>query len=97
VEVPAAFLSQVSTWLERQRSYPVAARRLGQEGEVLVRLRLDGSGRAVEAALVGTTGHRLLDEAVLRMVEKAQPFPPPPIPMGKTLECLVPVRFRSRP
>lgn len=89
----ANYLAALSERLERHKIYPVAARRLGLDGESLVQLRLDDTGRAVSVRIVRGTGHRMLDDAILRMVANAQPFPAPRIPRGEIFECVVPVRF----
>lgn len=89
----ASYLATLSGRLERHKNYPIAARRLGLEGEALVQLRLDDTGRAISVRIVRSTGHRMLDDAILRMVAEAQPLPAPRIPRGEIFECVVPVRF----
>jgi protein TonB len=48
--------------------YPLAARRLREQGQVLVRVRVDESGRPSQTLLQQTSGSRLLDEAALAAV-----------------------------
>jgi protein TonB len=48
--------------------YPRRARRLGQEGTVIVQARLDGLGDVRETRIITSSGHRLLDEAALKAV-----------------------------
>jgi protein TonB len=43
--------------------YPAAARRRGVEGTVLVRLKVDGRGRVLDAEVLRSSGSKLLDEA----------------------------------
>ena len=49
-------------------SYPLAARRLREQGQVLVRVRVDETGRPAQAVLQQSSGSRTLDEAALAAV-----------------------------
>lgn len=60
--------------LERLRElkrYPKAARRLGQEGVVLVEVRIGPDGHLEEAAVKRGSGYPLLDRDALRLLEAA--------------------------
>jgi len=46
--------------------YPAVARRMGQEGTVKLRLRIDREGAVTDAEIVRGSGHRLLDKAALK-------------------------------
>jgi len=48
--------------------YPAAARRLGEQGVVVVRVRVAADGRAEQIELAGSSGSARLDEAALRSV-----------------------------
>lgn len=50
--------------------YPAASRRGGEEGTVVIRLRVDERGRPVELSVVQSTGYNRLDEAALQAVRK---------------------------
>ncbi len=49
--------------------YPMAARRRGQEGRVLLRVLVTPAGQAGSVSLLRTSGHRLLDKAAMAAVE----------------------------
>jgi serine protease Do len=55
--------------------YPVASRRLGEEGVVLVSLKVSSTGCATGAAIVGSSGSALLDDAVLEFYETMEFIP----------------------
>ena len=55
--------------------YPPASRRLGEEGVVMVSLRVSSSGCVTGAAIVGSSGSELLDDAVLQFYETLEPIP----------------------
>lgn len=70
--------------------YPPEAVLRGIEGEALVQLALDPSGRILSAQLARSSGHAILDEAALRAVRSLKTVP------GGGREAMLPVRFRLR-
>ena len=50
--------------------YPLAARRQGTEGRVVLRARVLADGRCVEVHIVRSSGHALLDESALATVRR---------------------------
>ncbi len=54
----------------RPPGYPLAARRLGLEGRVLLRVEVDRTGAVKHVAITKSSGHRLLDEAARRAMDK---------------------------
>lgn len=50
--------------------YPLAARRLGLEGRVLLRVDVDRTGAVKHVAITRSSGHRILDEAARRAMDK---------------------------
>jgi periplasmic protein TonB len=92
--VAGEYEQQVSRWVERQRQYPLAARRRGMEGTAIVRIQLDGDGALLEARLVRDTGHAVLDRAALEMIHRAAPYPRAPYTLASsTIEVFVPIEF----
>jgi len=69
------FLAQVRQRIDRHKHYPYAARRQQVEGRVTVRfvIRPDGSVEGLQ--LVTKSGSSLLNEAALKAVMDASPFP----------------------
>lgn len=70
--------------------YPAEAVRRGQQGEVLLRIRIDPGGVPGEIRIARSSGVRILDDAARRGVVRATPLPSAP----GWVE--VPVRFRLR-
>lgn len=95
--LPAArgqYEQQIARWVERQRDYPLAARRRGVEGIAIIRLLLAADGSLLNAQIVRDTGVALLDRAALGMVERAAPYPALPVGLGGSqVEILVPIHF----
>jgi TonB family protein len=73
--------------------YPAASRRLG-EGVVLVSFRIAASGCATDAAIVGSSGSELLDDAVLQFYETLEFIPA--ATGGKNVDATVRAPFAFR-
>jgi len=76
--------------------YPPRAIELGQQGEALVRVRLDTAGAAVEILLHRGTGHDLLDKAALAAVRGWQFMPAMRNGHAVAAWVEIPVRFHLR-
>lgn len=95
---PAPRAAPVATAQARERAqrrlnehvfYPQEAIDRGLEGEVKLRLLLDGSGRVMDAAVLAGSGHPLLDRAALDAARQIGR-----IDAGGARELLLPVVFR---
>ena len=71
--------------------YPPEAIARGLEGEVLVLIIIDESGRVIAARVEQGSGHRILDDAALHAVRSLRS-----LPADAPREALLPVRFRLR-
>jgi len=78
-----------------KRRYPEEARDLELEGEVVVAITVDRTGRlAGPARIAKSSGHKCLDREALRMVAAAAPFAALPDEcQRRTAEFTVPIRF----
>jgi protein TonB len=70
--------------------YPPAARRLGWNGAVTVSFVVLENGLARDIRIVKSSGHDILDQAVVKTIRQIQPFPRPPA----KAELTVPIVFR---
>lgn len=93
-ETPARWLSRLGAHLERRKRYPAKARARREQGTVYVRFSIDPGGNVLSVSLARSSGFALLDDAVLSLVRRASPMPPPPAGAKRTL--VVPVRFSTR-
>ncbi|PKO36147.1 MAG: energy transducer TonB [Betaproteobacteria bacterium HGW-Betaproteobacteria-6] len=71
--------------------YPAEAIARGQEGEVLVLIIIDETGKVSAARVEQGSGHALLDDAALRAVRSLQS-----LPADAPRQVVLPVRFRLR-
>lgn len=89
-----AWTARLSAHIAGYRLFPAEA--LGQTGEARVGFVIDRSGRLVSRALAARTGSRLLDDAALEIVTRAQPFPAPPSELKEeTFYFVVPIVFNG--
>jgi protein TonB len=94
----ADYVATIQAWLHRHKKYPSRARRRHQEGTALLYFVLDRQGNVLKHELRESTGYRLLDREILRMLKRAQPLPPMPASMPQTtLELLAPIQFKLSP
>lgn len=68
----------ISARVKQNEEYPQMARRRHWEGTAVVQVTLTQDGKIVSAAVVESSGKQILDDAALRMIQKASPLPPPP-------------------
>lgn len=89
--------SDVLAHLARRKRYPRAARRAGEEGVAVINLTMNRSGYVVDYALIESSGSARLDAEATALIERAQPFPPPPPEVaGNTITLVVPIDFALR-
>jgi len=89
--------SRIAAALERTKRYPSEARQRRQQGVTQVAFTLDRKGYLVASHIVRGSGYASLDQETLHMLQRAQPFPPPPTELsGERVDLIVPVRFNLR-
>jgi len=92
-----AYARRLLASLERHKHYPRSARARRLEGVTLLWIRMDRSGRVLSSRISESSGHRVLDHAVLATVRKASPLPALPASDARAeLELIVPIAFRMR-
>lgn len=96
--IRARYEQKISAWLQQHRIYPSEAQEQKLAGNPLLRVRMDRSGNVKLFIVDRSSGHDVLDQAALQMVNRANPFPAPPenYPGGALLEFLIPVTFKAR-
>ncbi|MBY0354290.1 MAG: TonB family protein [Rickettsiales bacterium] len=97
-EVIARYEQELSGWLERHKVYPESAADAGIEGRVIVRVQMNRSGKVLGSYVEKSSGHPVLDKAVLAQVRRADPFPAAPVtyPGSELLEFRFPVTLYIR-
>jgi periplasmic protein TonB len=95
----SAALSQYGNTLGRaiakHKSYPKIAQMRGWQGDVILDLKLDGSGNIISVNIKENSGYESLDNQAIEMARKAAPYPMPPEALrGRSFNLSVPVSFK---
>jgi protein TonB len=93
--VVATWRNQIVTILERNKRYPPEARARGEQGVTRLAFSIDSQGRLLSSRIVTSSGSAVLDAETLALVQRAQPYPPPPAELAGS-EMTVPVSFSIR-
>ena len=81
--------------ISKHKKYPKIAQMRGWQGEAIVELELDGSGKLKSKKITQSSGYEVLDKQALEMVEKAVPFPTPPEALrNSNFTIVIPVPFK---
>jgi protein TonB len=87
--------SSIAALLERNKKYPADAR--NDRGIAQVAFSLDRKGHVTSSRIITTSGSPALDREALEMIQRSQPFPPPPSALpGTEVSLTVPVRFNMK-
>lgn len=88
------YMERLRRWVAKFKKFPPEARKLKQEGTVVVAFVLARDGVVLDAQIERSSGFPLIDEAALAMLCGASPVPPvPPSYPGDRLSIALPVRY----
>lgn len=89
------YLFQVRQLLEKNKHYPMLARRRHEEGVVVLRFVIHADGAFTSLQVARSSGHASLDEAAQETVQRVRRFPPLPSELQRSqLQIEVPLAFR---
>jgi periplasmic protein TonB len=71
-------LRAIRRQIQQTHAYPDAARREGLQGTALVAFRIASDGAVERLEIERSSGSRILDDASLRTIRRAAPYPPYP-------------------
>lgn len=93
----ADYFSMLSAHLNRRKSYPAEARKARQQGIVTVRFTVDRNGNVSGAGIKASSGHAVLDDATLALLQRVAPLPKFPASMQKDSVTLsLPIAYSLR-
>lgn len=90
------YIDRLAAAIERERDYPVAARRRGEQGRVTLAIVIATNGRLISADVVGSSGFDVLDKAALGMVRRATLPPLAPGLGAESASFTIPIVFAVR-
>ncbi len=89
------YLAGLRALIEQRKEYPALARKGGMEGTVCIGCLLSRKGELKTAAIVRSSGHRLLDAAALRTIRGVGEFPAvPPEIKGDFFSFVAPITYQ---
>jgi protein TonB len=92
--VKAAYLRSIASLIDRQKSYPLMARKGRQQGIVNVVFTLDQDGLLDNCQVKESSGFRPLDQAALKAVRQVRRYPDPPPALGEKPSFQIAISFR---
>lgn len=93
----ADYFSLISAHLNRRKTYPVEAKRARQEGVVTIRFTVDRNGNVSGVSVKRGSGHALLDQATLDLLQRVAPLPRMPASMQRDSVTLsLPIEYSLR-
>jgi protein TonB len=87
----SAYQSTLSSRLEKNKNYPMMARRRGMEGTVKMKLVISATGSLVNSEIVASSGHEILDKEALKLVRSVFPIKHN---ADKQISVVVPVMYK---
>lgn len=88
------YLDALTSHIGAHKFYPLAARRRGVEGSVVIRFTLLAGGLVSD---LECQGHKLLRSAACEAVNNSRPLPPPPAALQLPLAIEFSMRFTLSP
>lgn len=82
--------SHIQSGIQQNIHYPRTARRMGWEGRVVVEFIICEDGNVKNIQIAESSGYDALDRNAVNTIERAAPFPIPPIPA----KLIIPVIYR---
>jgi protein TonB len=90
----AAYKTKVQRKLERNKKYPPSARSGKMEGTATVRFTINRSGKVTSTQLVKSSGFPILDDEVMGLLRRVDPFPEFPKELtDNSITLTAPIRF----
>lgn len=89
------YKSLLALWFRRHQVYPKEAQRQKLEGRGLLLIVIDREGRIHDYAIARSTGHTMLDRAMIAMMDRANPVPRLPDSYTAPLyHARIPIEFK---
>ena len=93
----ASYRSILASHLQRFKQYPSAARASGIQGTTSLSFTVTRTGRVTASRLARSSGHAVLDQETLAIIQRAQPLPPfPPEMREASMSLTAPFSFTIR-
>ena len=89
-----AWQKEINKILENNKRYPSQVRTQRKRMVTRVAFNMDRQGKVTSARIAASSGFSAFDQAALELIERAQPYPPPPAVLpGAEVLVVVPIWF----
>jgi periplasmic protein TonB len=92
-DIRAAYQKQLKELIEREKQYPLLARRGRQQGLVVVEFDISRTGELSSVRVARSSGHSLLDRSALKAVRAVGRFPEPPAMLQENRRYQISISF----
>lgn len=87
-----AYFQRLKDLIRQHKRYPEEAKRRGQEGTVIVKIKITETGKIEKVEILKSSGIPALDRETLRVLKSLGTLPPPPL--SKPLELNLEVEYK---
>lgn len=85
----------LANWIARHKIYPARAQRRKMTGEVMLYVKINQSGQILNYQIREQSGHQILNDSAVKMLQKAEPLPEIPAEFRlRTYDFVVPIVFK---
>ena len=96
-EIWGQYTNSIQLKIARAKTYPPLARERKQQGKTFLSFKLDRDGKILELSIENSSGHKILDQAAIKAIKEAAPFPNIPASLNKNYASLkIPISFILR-
>jgi protein TonB len=88
------YFALISSHLNRRKTYPAEARQARQQGVVSIRFTVDRSGGVSNISVRRSSGHTILDQATIALLQRVAPLPRMPASMQReSVTITLPIEY----
>jgi len=88
------YFSRIRSLIEEAKIYPLKARLAGYEGNVKISFCILPDGQVSHLKILSPAPYKVLNEAAIKTIKRAAPFPPPPPRLSPPLKITLKMTFR---
>jgi periplasmic protein TonB len=96
-ELWGLYTNSIQLKIAQAKTYPPLARERKQQGKAFLSFKLDRDGKILELSIENSSGYKILDQAAIKAIKEAAPFPTIPVSLNKNYASLkIPISFILR-
>jgi protein TonB len=93
----SSYMNAIVGLINNEKRYPSASQRRGQEGRVVLKVRISRVGKLLNVDVMERSPYAELDDAAVDTIRRIEKYPPFPLDIAKSeISFKVPVEYRLR-